>query len=355
MKKLKYFILPFVFMLCMITNAKAANFGYESSYFAIQGISNCNVSLSNCISVNYWSDFVEIGDTLIVPIGMPGGIYRLNVRAYSTSSNLFRQDTYYTFSYRINQKYISPYALSNVYVSDAYASSVQSLDNATRLDTSKIGLTITKESDNYYYLNLSVSPTTNYRVFEFIIAFGNLESGEGLNFNPDNATNTISLTTLSITYEADNSGAINNQTNVITNQTNSIINQQGQTNQKLDNLNDNLTNSNSDDATNSASEFFSGFETDTFGLTSIITAPLNLIGSITSSSCSPLGLPLPYVDKNLTLPCLTSIYKQHFGAFLDIYQIITFGITAYWVLVRIFALVKDFKNPDHDEIEVLDL
>lgn len=133
-------------------------------------------------------------------------------------------------------------------------------------------------------------------------------------------------------------------TNKLDEQTNSI-----------NNLNDSLNNSDSSGATSDASEFFSGFTTDTFGLTSIITAPLNLIGSITSSTCTPLGLPLPFVNKTLELPCMSSIYSQYFGSFFTLYQTITFGIIAYWVCVRIFNLVKDFKNPDHDEIEVLDL
>lgn len=105
----------------------------------------------------------------------------------------------------------------------------------------------------------------------------------------------------------------------------------------------------------SAGGFFNDFTTDTHGLTAIITAPLSLISKITSASCSPLVLPLPFVDKDLTLPCMGAIYSQYFGSFLSIYHVITFGIVAYWVCVRIFNLVKDFKNPDHDEIEVLDL
>lgn len=125
--------------------------------------------------------------------------------------------------------------------------------------------------------------------------------------------------------------------------------------QAIKDLTSNINSDDSSGATNEASEFFSGFETDTFGLTSIITAPLNLIGSITSSTCSPLGLEVPFVNKTLNLPCLSSIYQQYFGSFLTIYQTITFGIVAYWVCVRIFNLVKDFKNPEHDEIEVLDL
>lgn len=128
------------------------------------------------------------------------------------------------------------------------------------------------------------------------------------------------------------------------------------TNSKLDNLDSTLKNDDVNDSTNKANEFFSGFTTDTFGLTSIITAPLELIASITSSTCSPLGLKVPFVEnKTLNLPCMSSIYSQHFGSFLTIYQTITFGIIAYWVCVRIFALVKDFKNPDTDKVEVLDL
>lgn len=127
------------------------------------------------------------------------------------------------------------------------------------------------------------------------------------------------------------------------------------TNEELGDINDSMNNSDTTGAQDSAGGFFSDFTTDTHGLTAIITAPLSLIESITSSSCSPLVIPLPYVDKDLTLPCMGTIYSNYFGSFLSIYQIITFGIVAYWVLVRIFNLVKDFKNPDHDEIEVLDL
>lgn len=129
---------------------------------------------------------------------------------------------------------------------------------------------------------------------------------------------------------------------------NENLNEQKKTNQTL-------TDDNTQQAQDSAGGFFNDFTTDTHGLTAIITAPLSLISKITSASCSPLVIPLPYVDKDLTLPCMGAIYSQYFGSFLSIYQVITFGIIAYWVCVRIFNLVKDFKNPDHDEIEVLDL
>lgn len=100
---------------------------------------------------------------------------------------------------------------------------------------------------------------------------------------------------------------------------------------------------------------FSDFSSNTFGLTSIITAPLSLIRSLSSTSCTPLNLPLPFVGGTLTLPCMYSFYSSTFGSLFTLYQTITFGVVAYWVIVRIFNLVKDFKNPDHDEIEVIDL
>lgn len=103
-------------------------------------------------------------------------------------------------------------------------------------------------------------------------------------------------------------------------------------------------------------DFILDFNTNTFGLTSIVTAPLSLIQSLTSSTCNDLELPLPYLNnKKLTLPCMNTIYNQYFGTFFTMYQTITYGIIAYWVIVRIFNQVKDFKNPEHDEIEVLDL
>lgn len=128
------------------------------------------------------------------------------------------------------------------------------------------------------------------------------------------------------------------------------------TNDKLNDLNDSINSDDVNDSTSAANNFFNGFETNTFGLTSIITSPLTLIGSITSSTCSPLGLKVPFLkDTTLNLPCMSAIYSQYFGTFLTIYQTITFGIVAYWVSVKIFALVKDFKNPDNDKVEVLDL
>lgn len=123
----------------------------------------------------------------------------------------------------------------------------------------------------------------------------------------------------------------------------------------INDINNTIVDDNVDNATNTASNFFSNFTTSTHGLTSIITAPLSAIQTLTSSTCQPLVLPLPFIDTNLTLPCMRDIYVEYFGSFMSLFDIITLGIVSYWVLIRIFNLVKDFKNPEHDEIEVVDL
>lgn len=104
-----------------------------------------------------------------------------------------------------------------------------------------------------------------------------------------------------------------------------------------------------------ASGFFDDFENDDYGLSDIITMPLSFIRGLSNSVCYPLNIPLPFVDTNITLPCMTSIYSKHFGSFLTLYQTITTGIIAYWCCINIFRMVQGFKDPESDQIEVMDL
>lgn len=104
-----------------------------------------------------------------------------------------------------------------------------------------------------------------------------------------------------------------------------------------------------------ANSFFEDFENKDYGLTDVITMPLQIINNITNGTCTPLSVPVPFVNQNITLPCMYQIYEEHFGGFLQIYQVITFGVISYWVCINLFRMVKNFKNPDNDEVEVFDL
>lgn len=140
-------------------------------------------------------------------------------------------------------------------------------------------------------------------------------------------------------------------TSALDKNTESVKEQTEATKEQTDTIKDNDVS----ESESQASGFFDDFESDDYGLSDIITMPLTFIQGLSSSTCYPLNLPLPFVDTNVTLPCMTSIYSEYFGSFLTIYQIITTGIIAYWCCINIFRLVQGFKSPDKDEIEVMDL
>ena len=120
-------------------------------------------------------------------------------------------------------------------------------------------------------------------------------------------------------------------------------------------INNTLNNDDVTGATSTAESFFDDFQSDSHGLSGIITAPLRLIQSLSSSTCSPLSIPLPFVNTNATLPCMSGIYSTYFPTFLTLYQLITTGLIGYWVLIKLFGHVKGMQDPHDDRIEVLDL
>lgn len=179
------------------------------------------------------------------------------------------------------------------------------------------------------------------------------------------AKNASAISYFNIQWTYENFGSIENlnmylqiglsySINFISGDSASIIENQNQnTNQTISTI----TDSNTTEATSEANNFFESFTSqDNGGISSIITAPLSAISGLASATCSPITLPIPYLDnKQLVLPCMSAIYTEHFGAFFSLYQTIIFGVIAYRMLVSIFMMIQGFKNPDDDKIEVVDL
>lgn len=119
--------------------------------------------------------------------------------------------------------------------------------------------------------------------------------------------------------------------------------------------NDTLKDDNTDEANTKGSGFFNSFTSESHGLSGIVTAPLQMLQSLTTATCKPLKFKLPFVDNEVTLPCMRSIYEQHFGVFFTLWQTITTGLISYTVCLNFYKKIRDLQNPNNDRIEVLNL
>lgn len=119
--------------------------------------------------------------------------------------------------------------------------------------------------------------------------------------------------------------------------------------------NDLIKNDNVDGANTQGSSFFNNFSGNNHGLSGIVSSPLRLVNSLSSSTCTPLSFNLPFVNSTLTLPCMSSIYNAHFSTLLTLYRLITTGLIAYKILINLFSTVKGLQDPDNSKIEVVDL
>lgn len=184
-----------------------------------------------------------------------------------------------------------------------------------------------------------------------------------LNYNVSKDANTTLLTTITSqnnTIISQNNTEIN-QNNTIIDQNSTIIDQnnqqiraQGQTTDAINNTKDTIS---SNDVEGSKS-FIDNFKndpafTDTTGLSSIISLPLNFIQSIGSSTCQPFTLSFPHFG-DISIPCFSTFYRR-FAPFDTIIAIIINGFITYRLILEVFYIVKGFKDPDSDRIEVLDL
>lgn len=207
---------------------------------------------------------------------------------------------------------------------------------------------------NRYFDSVYGSPTNRYHVNA---TFTTLNQGDTIYTDIDLGED---IWVYNFTLYAWRLTALGSETNdIIFNQTQELIDNQNknqqETNDRLDKIDDTL---NDDDTSSSESQidgFFNNFEDNHHGLSSVISAPLVFIRNLLNHSCEPLRLKLPFVDTYVNLPCMKSIYQEHFGLFFNLYQTITTGVIAYAVFIRMFATIKGLQDPQNDKIEVFNL
>lgn len=120
--------------------------------------------------------------------------------------------------------------------------------------------------------------------------------------------------------------------------------------------NDTLNNSDTSGAQSDAHSFFNGFdEGDTGSLMNLVKLPLKFLNSL-NNSCQAIELDTGFIGK-YRLECLsTTLYNQSgFSGLFNIIKLILNGVVMYGCIRKIISVVQKLKNPDDDEIEVMDL
>lgn len=194
-------------------------------------------------------------------------------------------------------------------------------------------------------------PNSGYSGGKVKILNFNLKTGVGNEFSGGfsvYAPAGFSITLISFNLSSSNFISVNDlPTDIDLTDTNDKLDdlndKQNQTNQKLDDVNNSLkdeTPPNLKGLENSAGWLPAG------PLDSILNLPLSLLQNLStnlSKACQPVNLPLPYIDKNLELPCVNSVYSQIDGlqTWINSIGIIASAFILFFYLVHLEKWVDD--------------
>lgn len=123
---------------------------------------------------------------------------------------------------------------------------------------------------------------------------------------------------------------------------------------EIKSTNDTLNNDDTTESEGKISGFFNDFTDDSHGLSSIVTAPLNAVNAMLSTTCT--APTATYKGSTFSLPCGSLLWERdgadNFKLLLNLFY---GGLICYGILKSLFKDVNDLKNPDNDKIEVVDL
>lgn len=102
------------------------------------------------------------------------------------------------------------------------------------------------------------------------------------------------------------------------------------------------------------SPFGSMFDTNSYGLTAAVNAPISAISTLSSKTCSTIDV--PFASATLHITCLSSLYNIGvLATVIPIYQTVLTGLIAYWLAIKVIGHTKKLSDPDDDSIDVVDL
>lgn len=142
----------------------------------------------------------------------------------------------------------------------------------------------------------------------------------------------------------------------LSNSTSNIESKVDESNKTQKDTNDTIKDDNVDSSTEQGSSFFDDFDSgDEGSLTDIISLPLQYVQSL-NDTCKSFTIPLGFINDNITIPCLSSIWSNtSFANVINTASVVLNGFICYKVLISLFYFFKDLKDPDSDKVEVMDL
>lgn len=130
---------------------------------------------------------------------------------------------------------------------------------------------------------------------------------------------------------------------------------QAQAHQDAQQIHNDITNDNVDGAKTDMDDFSNNSAfSDSSGLQAVIELPLNLVNSFTNT-CQPINITIPWLDYTGTIPCMSTIYRSHFNNLYNVVKLIVNAFFLYRILLKIYELVHEAKQPDEDKLEVIEL
>lgn len=188
---------------------------------------------------------------------------------------------------------------------------------------------------------IAINFDLNSNMTEPYVDFNNTGTGLSINWFLRNVSDVYYPQIIPSVY-FDTEG-LEEQNNIIINQNQTIIDQNNETNNKLDNIQGAITDEtppNTDSLSNSAGWLPAG------PVDSILNLPLTMFQNISNnlgSTCTPIYLPLPYVNKSLELPCFNSIVNNIEGlaVWWNGIGVVASAFILYSYLMKLYKWVDD--------------
>lgn len=325
--------------------------GYDRNYNGYWIKDNLNLNAS-------WTNNFEL--TNINPNGYDYFIFNIffnyydNIRTSTTTTDYDPVDTtqYYCSSWSMRQQTYADGTQSNYYVCEIWSpnstsSFYQTSGTSTTTYNNKVGIAVELFTDNAYWTICKIESDNN-GISRVMCPINNNR----------NSINRIRVRYTNINW---NEGVvyaslgIGNVYNLLKDTSSQIAENQQDTTNAINNVNNSINNNNVSGANQDANSFVNNqaFQDNT-GLTGIITAPLSVINSLTST-CSPIRLPIPYLDTNVDIPCIGDLLSSKMGALIQLVKVVINGYICYLIGLDMFKIVKHARDPNDDRIEVLDL